>query len=492
MKELEMLKFKDSPIGKIAKSKVFELTTIGVIVLNALEIGIDADYSARFYTPANLYKGDLYFIVVENFFATYFTWEISIRFFGYKSKRSCIEAWFIFDSVLVTMMVWETWVMPWIGSSGMGQLSILRLLRLLRITRMVKLMRAFPQLLMIVHGIAAATKAVMWTAMLLVAITFTFAIVFTNEYHQGYLSDEDIDALDDDNPQKAIFFFFGNMGKSMLSLLIMGTILDDITQATNAIRATQNFAMLAAFLFYVILNSFTMLNMLVGILVEVMGSTADSEKESLNRSIAEELIEEIFKQIDADHSGRVTSEEFKMMSKEAHVMKSLAGLGIKERQFGMYHQLLFQKQDSGEAPSLSYQQFLDAISRMRPGSAINALDFVTFKESVLASQMSLQENLVSMEDCCLTSKGIDKLTEHARLTRIKAHRPNARINMLTMENLDRLTSSDILIELQKRLGLANVDELPSWLMDDDPRQHFLQSQTSSWQNEHTAEIAAAA
>eukprot|EP00446_Apocalathium_sp_SHHI-4_P094250 CAMPEP_0177459090 /NCGR_PEP_ID=MMETSP0369-20130122/13906_1 /TAXON_ID=447022 ORGANISM="Scrippsiella hangoei-like, Strain SHHI-4" /NCGR_SAMPLE_ID=MMETSP0369 /ASSEMBLY_ACC=CAM_ASM_000364 /LENGTH=219 /DNA_ID=CAMNT_0018932307 /DNA_START=174 /DNA_END=833 /DNA_ORIENTATION=+ len=44
-------KFSDTFFGRIAKSEYFERATIGVIMLNAVEIGWDADYSARFHKP---------------------------------------------------------------------------------------------------------------------------------------------------------------------------------------------------------------------------------------------------------------------------------------------------------------------------------------------------------------------------------------------------------------------------------------------------------
>ncbi|CAE7721128.1 Cacna1g [Symbiodinium microadriaticum] len=263
-------KFSDNFFGKIAKNKYFEGITISVIFLNALAIGVDADFSARNEVPANLYEGDVFFIVLEVFFASYFTFEILIRFLAYRQKCHCLrDGWFVFDLLLVLMMVWETWIMPFVGlDSGLGQLSILRLLRLLRITRMAKLMRAFPQLMMIIKGISAAARAVGWTAILLVIISFTWSILFTNEYHQGHITDDEMKEWADDDPRK-IHEYFGGMDKSMLTLLIMGTILDDVTECADIIHAQNNIWMLAAFIFYILLNSFMMLNMLVGILVEV-------------------------------------------------------------------------------------------------------------------------------------------------------------------------------------------------------------------------------
>jgi len=48
--------------------------------------------------------------VVENIFCFYFTAEVVIRFLAF--KRKCLfyrDAWFVFDSLLVSCMVLETW-----------------------------------------------------------------------------------------------------------------------------------------------------------------------------------------------------------------------------------------------------------------------------------------------------------------------------------------------------------------------------------------------
>merc|ERR1712190_230546 len=104
---------------------------------------------------------------------------------------------------------------------------------------------------------------------------YAFCILFTNEYHQGKASDS---YVSDEGKQAEVFF--GSMGKSMFTLFIMGTILDDVTQATNAIRDSQNTWMLLAFILFILISSFTLLNMLIGVLVEVIGATAEGEREN--------------------------------------------------------------------------------------------------------------------------------------------------------------------------------------------------------------------
>lgn len=477
--ELER-KFSDNCFGRIAKHKLFEGTTITLILLNAVQIGWDADYAARFETADNLYDGPWYFIATENIFAVYFFFEISIRFIAYRRKCDCLrDSWFLFDSVLVTMMVWETWIMPFLGNlQGLGQLSVLRLLRLLRITRMAKLMRAFPELLMIIKGLVAAIRAVAWTAILLVLITFTTSIVFTSQYHQGHMTDEQIDELDDDDPKKAIWSCFGDMGKSMLTLLIQGTILDDVTAASDAIRMQENWEwMETVFILYILLNSFMMLNMLVGILVEVVGSTKEAESERIARESARESIMTIFKSMDTDRSGTITQDEFKGMKKDEDIMNAFEELGIKAKHFEMYGQLLFATPGkNGGAPEMSFKGLLDAICRLRPGTAVNLLDWSSFKTAVMKSEDKLEDKLTRIQKL-LASQGPAAFVPEppgippAPLS-AGSKKPKCKINFEMMSMLEATPNSDIIMELARRGSIPNIDEIPVSMMDQELYDHI--------------------
>mmetsp|Transcript_110899 Transcript_110899/g.313707 ORF Transcript_110899/g.313707 Transcript_110899/m.313707 type:complete len:620 (-) Transcript_110899:81-1940(-) len=512
-------KYNDRLCGRIAASKPFEYVTIGVIVLNALCIGWDTDYTARFGKDDNLYKGPVYFAVIECFFCAYFSTEMVIRFVGYRIKWHCLfDAWFVFDSLLVTMMLLETLILPFLSSGGgVSQLSILRLLRLLRVTRMAKLMRAFPQLMMIVHGIAAAAKAVFWTGLLLIIVTYTWAILFTNEYHQGFEPDATVrewaEEADLDEPKKYGMDFFGSMGKSMLSLLVMGTILDDVTACCDAIRKSKNVWMLGAFIMYILLNSFTMMNMLVGILVEVVGSTAEGEKNRLVEEGVREAIMTIFEKMDKDGSGCISLEEFQKMRSDSNVMKALQELDVKEKQFDMYVQLLFQPDEKGQTPNLTFKELLDCICRLRPGTAVCALDFASFKHCILKGHGNIRSRVGRIEQVCnalLSSCGpqppppplpavepppdmptrrrsssdagaqgnnIIVISPPSWQSDIVTAQPGGeaaratprRINMSMLAELERASTADIVTELQRRLGVPNLEEsgVPWNMMDEE-------------------------
>merc|ERR1712232_531854 len=111
----------------------------------------------------------------EHFFCVYFTFEWIVRFASFKYKRNCIrDAWFVFDSTLVFLMVMETWVLVIImaaagnsGGSPLGNTAMLRLLRLLRLSRLMRMLRSLPELMILIKGMVTAMKSVCYCMCLL-------------------------------------------------------------------------------------------------------------------------------------------------------------------------------------------------------------------------------------------------------------------------------------------------------------------------------------
>eukprot|EP00929_Paragymnodinium_shiwhaense_P105200 TRINITY_DN70128_c0_g1_i1.p1 TRINITY_DN70128_c0_g1~~TRINITY_DN70128_c0_g1_i1.p1 ORF type:complete len:590 (+),score=116.87 TRINITY_DN70128_c0_g1_i1:149-1918(+) len=496
-------KYHDGIAGRIARSKRFEATTITFIMLNAVEIGAESDYAAR-HGPFSIWAADApaFFLIAENLFCFYFSVEILVRLFAYKTMRKCIEdAWFVFDCILVTFMVFETWILPMVSgaSSPLGELSILRLLRLLRVTRMAKLMRMFPELMMIVKSIVAAAKAVVWTVILLIIVTYSWALLFTHEYHQGKMGDLEVEDGD-------AAVMFGSMGKSLLSLLVMGTILDDVTAAADTIRSTNNNLMLGFFLMDILINSFTMMNMLVGILVEVVGDTAQAEKTRLLEEHAGASIRAIFDSMDQDGNGLIGRDEFFRMRESATVMKALRELDIEEKQFNMYTEIIFETDSSGEDAYISSDQLLTIILRLRPGTHVSALDFAAFKNIVDCQQQTVRERLTRVDRMLSVvgdafgiqgppsrnhhrvrttggyhgglSAPVDEDGDRSSTPEQMKSKGHKRINVEMLDLMDTTASADILHELQRRLGLENIDEtgVPLDMVDDDLRERLRAAQ----------------
>lgn len=449
--EIDRAKLNNTKFGQLAGSKKFEYTTLFVIVLNAGFIGYDADFSARNEKPENLYKGDWQFIIFENLFAVYFTAEVVIRFFAYKYKSESLrDAWFMFDGTLVLFMVIETWILPVIGASGpLAQLSVLRLLRLLRITRMAKLMRFFPELQIIVKGMVAAVRSVLCTAILLLLVLYVWSILFTSEYHQGDIPDDDLEEYD----ARALF---GSMGKSMRHLFIMGTILDDITLCCNNIRGSNKApAMLTAFIIFVLISSFTMLNMLIGILCEVVCAVGEGERHKNTEAHIRESIHSLFDKMDSDQNGVINREEFMSMKRDKSVMGALQELDVKARHFEMYADLMFKPpEDGGEAPTFDFEKTIHMIMRLRPNTKVSALDFSSFQMTVYKNQDRLKRHLANIEKMTTMLTGQEPEAGSSPPSQMDLVAEPA--NNSAPLQLDKSSDQEILAELQRRLGMIPI------------------------------------
>jgi len=167
---------------KIAKAGWFENTTLAVIAINAAYIAIDTDWNKEEpLTPTetfSLEESGPFFQFMEHLFCVYFTFEWICRFLSFKKKSNGLkDGWFCFDSILVFMMVMETWVLMIImaiaggGESPIGGTSILRLFRLLRLSRLSRMLRSLPELMILIKGMVSAMKSVSYVMALLVLIT---------------------------------------------------------------------------------------------------------------------------------------------------------------------------------------------------------------------------------------------------------------------------------------------------------------------------------
>merc|ERR1712118_188041 len=134
---------------------------------------------------------------------------------------------------------------------------------------MMRLLRKCPELLTLLKGMAAAVRTVFSTLLLLVIFMYIFAIIFRQQAKGN-------EALDP---------YFGSMGLCFWTLLLHGTLLDDITDALTDIKDDTP-SLAAVFLVFVLIGNFTVLNMLIGVLCEVVSAVSASETEKIHVDFA--------------------------------------------------------------------------------------------------------------------------------------------------------------------------------------------------------------
>eukprot|EP00927_Polykrikos_kofoidii_P034759 TRINITY_DN29413_c0_g1_i1.p1 TRINITY_DN29413_c0_g1~~TRINITY_DN29413_c0_g1_i1.p1 ORF type:complete len:549 (+),score=108.90 TRINITY_DN29413_c0_g1_i1:120-1766(+) len=469
--------YNDGICGKIVRSRTFEIVTNGVICINALEIGLDVEFAARSEKPRHIA-----FTVIECFFTAFFTIELIIRFLAYKVKWHCIQdGWFLYDSVLVVMMVIETWVLAAVSTKkSAAEFIVLRLMRLLRVTRIARLMRMLPELMLLVKGMVESVRAVIWTVMLLVMTAFTCSILFTSEYHQGLASDDDV--------TDQVEGSFGSMGKSMFTLIVMGTILDDVTYASDLIRSTNRPLMTGVFLIFIVISSFTMMNMLLGILVEVVETSAQSEKRKLRENDFRKAVRSIVSTMDTNLDSKVSRKEFLSMQDNPLVFEALQEIDVAVDDFGVLAELMYGEAESNDPEGLSYDQIATMILRLGPGSSISALDlhlmsrFITESRATLKKRLSKFESIVgyainqrlpSIQDSNGSCYGgvagaCDEKCVNDAINAPECNRPRT-IGVDTLANLDAVPPIEIIEEIQRRLGVKDWGQtgVPLAMLDDE-------------------------
>jgi len=351
---------------RIAKSTAFENVTLLVIGLNAIWIAIDTDTNGA----PTLMEADLHFQIADNAFCGYFFVEWVIRFGAFANKCNCRkDAWFVFDSLLVVMMVAETWVLTAVillTSAGGQGIEIsgsnsLRLFRLLRLSRMARMLRSMPELMILIKGMAAATRSVFSVMCLLIIIMYVFAIAF-KQLADGTVMGQ---------------YYFPTVQHSMYTLLIYGTFLDDLAPFCDEVGA-ESAACLALVMVFVLLAACTVLNMLIGVLCEVVTAVAETEKEEVLVSFVTTKLQSLLNSLDADHDGHISQDEFMKILGLPEAAGALEEVGVDPVDIVDYMDFIFQ-QRQGPMP---FPKFMEVILNLRQTNQCTIGDIVDLRKFV--------------------------------------------------------------------------------------------------------------
>eukprot|EP00928_Gymnodinium_smaydae_P008616 TRINITY_DN13134_c0_g1_i1.p1 TRINITY_DN13134_c0_g1~~TRINITY_DN13134_c0_g1_i1.p1 ORF type:complete len:665 (+),score=119.21 TRINITY_DN13134_c0_g1_i1:153-1997(+) len=362
---------------QIATSTIFDNLTLLVISINALWIAVEIDLN----TEAMLFDAHPVFIVIENAFCVYFLVEICVRFFAFRSKMYCLrDAWFVFDACLVLMMVLETWVVNIIlytvgaGSTAVGDASIMRTLRLFRLTRMarmVRLLRSMPELMILIKGISVASRSVIFTLVLLLIIIYLFAIAFVQITASTPLQDA----------------YFRSVPEAMVTLLLRGTLPDMADLVENV--GDVSYLVAGVLLVFILLSSLTVLNMLVGVLCEVVGAVSSVEREQMTLQFVKYKLLELLKKGDQDGSLSITREEFESILVLPEGAKIIQEVGVDAVGLVDFVDHIFV-----DDVEISFQEFMEIMLQLRGSNAATVKDIVDLRKAMIQLMETTFEGMV--------------------------------------------------------------------------------------------------
>lgn len=361
----------------LARSEYFKNITLLVILANTLWIAYDADNN----NADIILHAEWQFQLAENLFCSYFCFEILTRFAAFGSKRSCLkDGWFIFDSLLVGLMVWETWVCSAVflvvGSSNDSDLAhssvlrALRLFRLLRSGRILRLLRSFPELMILVQAMKAAMRSVCGTLSLMVILVYVFAIVLT-QISRGLPKGME---------------GFETVPQAMNTLMKTGIFPDQ--QALLDQMASTNMICYLVFVLYVSIGTLALMNLLIGVLCEVVADTSRSEKEVLLAHDMKQQLLSVCKMLDKDESGTICATEFRNIAFNSIACKILHELGVDVQTLVDAAELIYAEYDE-----LTFDDFVDVGLRYRGDLQATLKDVVEIRKAVIRESQILSQCL---------------------------------------------------------------------------------------------------
>jgi len=300
---------------------------IGVVIMsNALTIGLETDMADP---EAVAIKDRLEWFVIENVFCVVFLVELLLRL-AYQRMAYFKEAWNLCDFALVVLAIVDTWILSAVvqdaeGGGNLRVLSVLRVIRMMRLARLIRLLRSFRELWLIVNGLIESMKTLFWVSLLLVLFLYVCAIFLTMQVGKNDLMYMEYRKLSGGwDYQK----YFGTVPASMYTLFQMLTLESWADGVARHVVSNQPVLALF-FLIFLLITTFGLLNLVVGVIVENTLTAAANNEEKIkkqqekDRARTLEYLREIFEMADEDRSGTLELEEFQSALEDPEVLKKL-------------------------------------------------------------------------------------------------------------------------------------------------------------------------
>ncbi|CAE7261817.1 Scn11a [Symbiodinium sp. CCMP2456] len=270
-----------------------------LVTSHPCRIAVDTDLNKS----KSVWEAPYVFLLAENFFCFVFTMELIICLGSFQSASQACEGWFLFDSSLTIMMIWDTWVSFLVEkisghnviSSQVRSFTILRVLRILRIARVARAARiinSLPELRVLVKGMVIAMRSTCTILALLLIVVYIFAILFVQ-----LLADSQVGQG-----------WFENVPQAMNFLLLQTLAGADVIVINKLLAAGWTYYLL--YLAFVFMGSLTLMNMLIGVLCEVVGVVAQIEEERAFHDEAQLYIANFVNVLDIDGDQKLSKLEF--------------------------------------------------------------------------------------------------------------------------------------------------------------------------------------
>lgn len=226
------------------ESAPFRYSILVIIFLNAILLGLETVPSVMTEMGDTLHKVDKIILWI-------FIVELVLRIYAH-GFRFFRDPWGVFDFVIVAIAL----------APASEQFSVLRALRILRALRLIS---GVPRMRRVVEALLSAVPGIGAVAALLVLVFYVFAVIATKLFGGEF-------------PQ-----WFGTIGESMFSLFQIMTLESWSMGIVRPVMEQFPYAW-SFFVVFIIISSFTVLNLFIAIIVDSMQTlNADGQERTVER-----------------------------------------------------------------------------------------------------------------------------------------------------------------------------------------------------------------
>ena len=233
-------------LRELVDSRGFNLGVTLVIIVNAVTLGLET------WPPAMERAGSL-LLALDRLALWIFTIEISLKLWVYRA-RFFRNGWNLFDFAVVAI--------AWLPAAG--PLSVLRALRVLRVIRLISII---PQMRTVVGALFRALPGMGSIVAVLTLVFYVASVMATKLFGETF-------------PE-----WFGSIGASMYSLFQIMTLESWSMGIVRPVMDTHPLAW-AFFVPFIIVTSFTVLNLFIALIVNSMQTLQEDDRKSATREAA--------------------------------------------------------------------------------------------------------------------------------------------------------------------------------------------------------------
>lgn len=253
-------------VTRLVESLAFQNFILAVILINAVTIGFQTTHLSPEVAHA--------LAVFDNVCLAIYIVEVALKLIAWHGDYFR-NGWNIFDFTIVVLCCIPTGIIPF-------PVQVARVLRVLRVFRVLRLVSMFREMRIIIEALGRAVPGVAWTALLLIIVYYVFAVIGTNMFGEAF-------------PE-----WFGDLGKSFYTLFQVMTLESWSMGISRPVMEVFPWAW-AYFVPFVIISAFVIVNIVVGIIVDVVDQThRQAEDEDLEERRKTEGLgpdDELLKQI---------------------------------------------------------------------------------------------------------------------------------------------------------------------------------------------------